>query len=207
MYRGADHLCFFQTMNSCIYHGRRCWRALLILMIASIASGCASNPGRDGIAAADLSSVYVGMPRSNFEELVGRPVDHSQTRYHILDTYKYDRGYTGCLASGRCTKAENSKTAETLVLIGTFGLSGLGTWYEVNKCQVGHLRVRYGPEERLINIRILPPEQYKGGTSLWEKVDYDPEPWYPCREIYNHPQPLTLPAVVMDKDVYTTTPR
>ena len=194
-------------MNSYMNHGRRCGRALLILLIGFIASGCASNTSRDGIAAVDLSSVYVGMPRSNFEELVGGPVDHSQTRYHILDTYKYDRGYIGCMASGRCLEANNSKTAETLVLIGTFGLSGLGSWFEVNKCQVGHLRARYGPEERLINIRILAPEQYKGGTSLWEKVDYDPEPWYPCREIYNHPQPLTVPAAVMDNDVSSATPQ
>ena len=194
-------------MNSCMNHGRLCRQALLMLLIACIASGCATNASRDGIQALDLSSVHVGMPRAKFEELVGGPIDQSRTRYHFLDTYKYDRGYTGCLASGRCLAADNSKTAETLVLIGTFGLSGLGTWYEVNKCQVGYLRARYGDDERLINIRLLAPEQYKGGTSLWEKVDYDPEPWYPCREIYNHPQPLTIPAAVIDKDVYSNSSR
>jgi hypothetical protein len=193
-------------MNSYMNHGRRCGQAGLILLIGYIASGCASNPGRDGVAAVDLSSVYVGMPRANFEDLVGGPIEKSQTRYHILDTYKYERGYTGCLASGRCLEANNSKTADTLLLVGTFGLSGLGTWFEVKKCQVGYLRARYGPEERLINIRLLAPEPFKGGTSLWEKKVLDPEPWYPCREIYNHPQPLTIPAAVLDNTVSSETP-
>ena len=187
-------------------HGSRCGQALLMLLIACIVCGCASNKSRDGADALDLSSVYVGMPRSNFEDLVGKPIEQSQTREHILNTYKYDRGYIGCLASGRCLEAKNSKTAETLLLIGTLGLSGIGAWYEVNKCQVGYLRARYGPEGRLINIRILAPEPYKGGTYLWNKEEYDPEPWYPCREVYNHPQPLTVPGAAMDNGVSSKTP-
>ena len=122
-------------MNSYVNHGRRCGRALLILLIGCIASGCATNASRDGIAAVDLSSVYVGMPRSNFEELVGGPVDHSQTRYHILDTYKYDRGYIGCMASGRCLEANNSKTAETLVLIGISAGGRLAQWNRRTGCE------------------------------------------------------------------------
>jgi hypothetical protein len=53
-------------MNSYINHGRRCGQALLILLIGYIAGGCATNASRDGIAAVDLSSVYVGMPLSYF---------------------------------------------------------------------------------------------------------------------------------------------
>lgn len=93
-----------------------------------------------------------------------------------------------------------------MVLIGTLGLGEIGTWYEVNKCQVGYPRARYGPEEMPIDIRILAPEPYKGGTYLWNKEEYDPEPWYPCREVYNHPQPLTIPDAVMDNDVSSKTP-
>ena len=185
-------------MNNNTNRGRSCGQVLLMLLVACVASGCASNTSRDGIDALNLSSVYVGMPRSNFEELVGEPIEQSQTREHVLHTYKYDRGYIGCIASGRCEEAKDSKTADTLLLIGTLGLSGLGTWYEVNKCQIGYLRARYGYGDKLININILAPEPYKGGTYLWDKEEYDPEPWYPCREVYNHPKPSTVPAAVMD---------
>ena len=181
-------------------HGYRCGQALLMLLITCIVCGCASNKSRDGTDALDLSIVYVGMPRSNFEDLVGKNIEQSQTREHIFYTYKYDRGYIGCLASGRCQEA--NRTAERWLAVGTLGISEIGTWYEVNKCQVGYLRARYGPEGRLINIRILAPEPYKGGTYLWNKS----EPWYPCREVYNHPQPLTLPDAVMDKDVSSKSP-
>ena len=186
-------------------HGYRCGHALLMLLIVCIVCGCASNQGRDGTAASDLSNVYVGMPRSNFEDLVGKPIDQSETREHILATYKYDRGYIGCMASGRCQGVQSSKTTETLFAIGTLGLSELGTWYEISKCQVGYLGARFGPEDRLIKIRTLSPEPYIGSTYLWNKEQHDPEPWYPCREVYYHPQPLTIPDAVMDNDVSSNT--
>jgi hypothetical protein len=185
-------------MNSYTNRGRRCCQVLLVLLAAGVASGCATNASRDGIDALNLSSVYVGMPRSNFEELVGEPIEQSQTREHVFHTYKYDRGYTGCFESGRCQEAENSKTAETLLLIGTLGLSGLSTWYEVNKCQIGYLSASFGYGDKLVNINILAPEPFKGGTYLWDKEQYDPEPWYPCREVYNNPKPSTIPAAVLN---------
>ena len=80
------------------------------------------------------------------------------------------------------------------------------SWYEINKCQVGYLDAKYGPDSRLINLRILDPDAYKGRPYLWNKEEYDPEPWYPCREIYHHPKPLTIPAAVMDNDVFSKAP-
>ena len=184
----------------------RCGHALLMLLIIFIASGCASNKYRDGAEASDLSGVYVGMPRTNFEDLVGKPIEQSETREQILATYEYDRGYIGCKAAGRCLEVP-TKTTEVLVAIGTLGFSEANIWYDVHKCQLGYLGVRYGPEGRLINIRVLPPEPFKGGTYLWDKEQPEPKPWYPCREIYYHPQPLTAPDAVLDKDISSASPR
>jgi TPR repeat protein len=181
---------------------RRVIAGLILFGFVFVLSGCAIDPVWDGVAATDFSNVYAGMLRTEFESLTGRPIEKSEVRDCVIATYEYDRGYIGCVASGRCQEpSQGGKAFRYYGLafgsLATAGALPWSMWHEVNDCQTGYLGVRYGPDGRLINIRLLDPEPYKGGTYFWDKDIRKPWLGSPCREVYYHPRPSTIPEGII----------
>ena len=174
-----------------------------MLLVTFVVSGCAIDRVRYGTKATDFSDVYAGMARSDFENLVGPLVEQSKADEYLFATYEYDRGYIGCVASGRCQEVTPgvrawSIASEAFATIGTAGGFEWVTWYEIKECQTGFVRVRYGPDGRLVGIRLLAPEPYKNGTYLWDRDIRKPSLGRPCREVYYHPLPSTIPDAVLE---------
>jgi hypothetical protein len=181
-------------------------KAIYLLLLIFGVSGCASDLIRHGVGPTDFTSVYSGMPRSNFEDLVGHPIKLSETHENVTAIYEYDRGYIGCLASGRCQELTQGvyiwgRVSEVLFSIVTLGLLPYGAWYEINECQTGFLMANYKQGDQLISISLLDPDPYINAY-LWEKDIRKPWLNNPCREIYFHPRPLTIPKSILDKSSF-----
>ena len=180
-------------------------RIIAVLILSGfviVFNGCSLNGAVD---ATDFSGVYVGMFRSDFEKLTGRPIELSEFGDCVEATYEYDRGYVGCVASGRCRELSAGEEAFGYVsyaagTIMTAGAIPWMVWYETNDCQTGYLRTCYGSDNRLISIKLLDPRPYKDGTYLWDKDLRKPWLRMPCRHVYTYPQPCTIPPEVLDKD-------
>lgn len=181
-------------------------RASLFIFIYCI-SGCVTYI-RHGVDSTDFSDVYYGMPRSEFENIVGRLVVQRNVEDNVLVIYEYDRGYIGCVASGRCKEASPAAEAgaQAIDLMFAAGMAGALRWHEIKECQIGFLRAKYGLNEKLIEIQLLPPEPYKAGTYLWEKDIRKPWLNNPCREVYYHPREITIPDTVLTDSVCSEVP-
>lgn len=181
------------------------WASLFIFIFCIY--GCATYI-RHGVAATDFTSVYFGIPRTDFENIVGRIVEESNVEQNVFVIYEYDRGYVGCVASGRCKEASPAAEVgvQAIDLMFTAGMAGALRWHEIKDCQTGFLRARYGLNEKLIEIELLPPEPYKTGTYLWEKDIRKPWLNKPCREVYYHPREITIPDAVMSNGVCSEVP-
>ena len=182
-----------------------------LILFGFVLSGCSIDPVWDGVAPTDLSNVYAGMLRTEFESLTGRPIEKSEVRDCVIATYEYDRGYIGCVASGLCQEPSQGGKAFRYFGLAFGSLATLGAfpwsmWYEVNDCQTGYLRASYGPDGRLIKIRLLDPEPYKSGTYLWDKDLRKPWLGRPCREVYYHPHPSTIPNAVLEDNISSESP-
>lgn len=138
--------------------------ALLFLTCAvalSGASGCATKRKFHGLPATDLSGLDYGMQRLSAESITGDAVKEFRCNAGTIVSYRYDRGWVGCLEEGSCepeTEAR-SQTAEIVIAPFTLGLYSLMEPECAKPCQQGILELFFDRDDRLIGARELPTDR------------------------------------------------
>jgi hypothetical protein len=124
--------------------------SIAIIMVAVLATGCATKRAYTGHPASDLSVVTVGTTRADVETALGQSEKTESREGALTAWYIYDRGYTGNLE----TISTGEKLAfAPIMAFGELVSLGLGGWMTAcaAPCQKGSLLVQYDSDGRVVS--------------------------------------------------------
>ena len=139
-------------------------RLILVILIGLTAQGCfLAIEGMD-IEPTDLSAIKVGATREEVQRILGEPIASEPTKSGKIATYLYDQGALGA-------EMDDQDIKTYLGLYGFFWEPiltpiGLIRRHERIKEQRGHLKVKYGPDDTVLEFHGPPSEIEKAQGAM-----------------------------------------